>query len=219
MIGMRGQPRGQCARSRSRSTAPSPGMYPVLRGGRARFRYVDTVPHGSRGAEAAPQILRPAFAKEPEQRVELTPRQGGKRFGGAWRHGPRPGAPQARWPFRAPPRQPLDAVTPPVEPSEQAHQDDLGMRFQLVDPKVDRSGMAQIPQICEPDVGTTVPPAVQAPARPANRCPRTTDRDVAGGWRRSTASTRSSREAAVVPADASLIRRARVSMPLAVDVP
>ena len=54
-------------------------------------------------------------------------------------------------------RQPLNAVTPPVESSEQTHEDNLGVLSHSVEPKVDREWVAQIPQVCEPHTGELIP--------------------------------------------------------------
>ena len=46
-------------------------------------------------------------------------------------------------------RQPFDAVFPPIEAAQQAHDDDLGVRGDSVDPQIDRHWMAQIAQMGE----------------------------------------------------------------------
>ena len=99
------------------------------------------------------QILLSTFAEKAQQRVEFMSRQRG-------------GFDQARivailarqnrkcdGAFARKRRQPLDAVTPPVEPPEQADHDDLCMPSHGVEPKIDREWMTQIPQVCEPNRG------------------------------------------------------------------
>ncbi len=96
------------------------------------------------GAQQGAQILAPAFAEEGEKDVELARRE--RRGGGQ----PRVVAILARQhrehnsSFARQHREPLDAVAPPVETAEQAHQDYLGILADPFDPQIDRHGMAQI---------------------------------------------------------------------------
>ena len=99
------------------------------------------------------QILLSTFAEKAQQRVEFVGRQRGG-FGQA-----RVIAILARQnrkcdgAFARKRRQPLDAVTPPVESAKQADHDDLCVPSHGVEPKIDREWMAQIPQVCEPNRG------------------------------------------------------------------
>src|SRR5262252_2957916 len=102
------------------------------------------------------QILFSAFTEKAQQRVEfvgrqrrgfsqariiaILTRQNRKRDGACARKG----------------RQPLDAVTPPVEASKQADDDDLCVPSHGVEPKIDREWMAQVPQVCEPNGGKRI---------------------------------------------------------------
>src|SRR5262252_956893 len=99
------------------------------------------------------QILFSAFAEKAQQRVEFVRRQ-------------RRGFSQARiiailtrqnrerdGAFARKGRQPLNAITPPVEATKQADDDDLCGPRDGVEPKIDREWMAQIPQVYEPNPG------------------------------------------------------------------
>src|SRR5262249_1198570 len=96
------------------------------------------------------QILFSAFAEKAQQRVELVGRQRGGLGKArviailARQNRKRDGA------FARERRQPLDAVTPPVESPKQADHDDLCVSSYGVEPKVDREWMAQVSQVCEP---------------------------------------------------------------------
>jgi hypothetical protein len=103
-----------------------------------------------KGAQQGAQILAAAFAEEAEQGVQL---RGWQRRGGgeagvvtifARQHRELDGA-RARQR-----RQPFDAVSPPIEAAEQAHDDHPGVGGDAVDPQIDRHGMAQVAQMREP---------------------------------------------------------------------
>ena len=92
---------------------------------------------------------------------------------------------------RASADKPLDAVAPPVEPAEQAHQDHLGVRADAVDPEIDRHRMAQVAQMREPHARQRVASsAAQAAARPARSLSANDSTATSPGvWPRSTGST------------------------------
>src|SRR5262249_59791500 len=101
--------------------------------------------------EQRSQILFSAFAEKAQQRVELVDRQRGG-FGKARviailarQNRKRDGA------FARERRQPLDAVTPPVESPKQTDHDDLCVPSHGVEPKIDREWMAKIPKVCQPN--------------------------------------------------------------------
>ncbi len=104
-------------------------------------------------AEQRPQILAPAFAEELEQRRQFLRRQ--RRGSGealivailSRQKGKRDVA------FARDSGKRLDPVTPPVEPAEQPHDDDLGVARDLVDPEIDRHRMAEVAQMCEAHTG------------------------------------------------------------------
>src|SRR5215813_5608792 len=99
------------------------------------------------------QILFSAFAEKAQQRIEFVGRQ--RRSLGKTRviailtrqNRKRDGACARKR------RQPSDAVTPPVEATKQADDNDLCVPPDSVEPKIDREWMAQIPQVCEPNRG------------------------------------------------------------------
>ena len=91
-------------------------------------------------------------------------------------------------------REPLDAVFPPVEAAEQAHQDHLGMRADAIDPQIDRHRMAQVAQMREPHARQAARSTSQAAASPARSLSANDSTTMSpGGWPRSTGSTISSR--------------------------
>ena len=100
--------------------------------------------------QQAAQIFAAAFAEISQQRVELGGRQG--RGGGkarvvailARQNGERDAA------FARQRREPFDTVFPPIEPAQEAHDDDLRMRADALDPQIDRHRMAQVTQMREP---------------------------------------------------------------------
>src|SRR5262249_4595245 len=99
------------------------------------------------------QILFSAFAEKAQQRVELAGRQRGG-FGKARviailarQNRKRDGA------FAREPRQPLDAVTPPLEHSKQSGHNELCRASHWLASKSEREWMSQIPQVCEPNGG------------------------------------------------------------------
>jgi len=99
----------------------------------------------------AAQIFTASFAEILQQRIEFGRRQG--RGGGkpcivpvfARQYGERDAA------FARERREPFDAVFPPIEPAQEAHDDDLRVRADALDPQIDRHGMAQVAQMGEPN--------------------------------------------------------------------
>ncbi len=101
-------------------------------------------------AQQAAQILRPAFAEETQQRRQLIRRQrrglGEARIVAIFSRQHREGDVA----LARERREPLDAVTPPVEPAEQAHHDHFCRSRHAVDPQIDRHRMLEIAQVREP---------------------------------------------------------------------
>ncbi len=124
---------------------------PGPRDGRGLCRGSRTAGERRQAAEQAAHVLGPAFAEEGEQAVELVARQ---RRGFDQALVDRPAlAGQKRQRdalFARQRRQPVAAVAPPVVAAEEAHQDDLGMGGDAVDPEIDRHRMPEIGERGEP---------------------------------------------------------------------
>ena len=117
---------------------------------RTRFARIEQRPCVTReSAQERAQILAPALAEIAQQRVEFGARQG-RGVGQPGVVAILAGQDRKRDPLFARHRcDPFDAVTPPVEPAEQAQQNHLGMDADAIDPQIDRQGMAQVAQMRE----------------------------------------------------------------------
>ena len=196
MTGTTGRPGARLDASRSRSTAPIAGQIAGAARHRLRLRHIEARAGMAREpAQQRAQIFAAALAEETQQSVELVRRQR-RGFGEprvvailAGQHRERDAA------LARDRGQPLDAVAPPVEAADEAHQDHLGVDADALDPEIDRHRMAQVAQMRRAARSAAASrSAAQAAARPARSLSANDSTTTSPGvWPRSTGSTMSSK--------------------------